>query len=149
MFSFARAAWKSALRDRHRIADYQGQLKPRGNISSMWVDGWCLCRLSNLGTPEQVADYLLQAQIARPGSGKVAQLIACSNYIDANGISYYRIEYQVRKDGVGAWQRHNLAVLSARNDVLYTFNAQCRESKWSELGTMYAKAADSFQLRVS
>lgn len=96
-----------------------------------------------------MADFLLQAQIARPGSGKVAQLIACSSYIDANGIAYYRIEYQVRKEGVGAWQRHNLAVLCASDGVLYTFNAQCRESKWSELGTIYAKAAESFQLRVS
>lgn len=96
-----------------------------------------------------MSEFLLQAQLAPPGSGKVAQLIECGKHLDENGTTYYRLEYQVRKVGVDAWQRHNLAVLCARDGILYTFNAQCRESKWSQLGSMFAVAADSFQLRNS
>ena len=67
--------------------------------------------------------------------------------MDANGVEYYSLEYQVRKEGADAWQRHNLAVLTARDGVLYTFNAQCREARWRDLGPSYTQAAGSFRLR--
>eukprot|EP00892_Ulva_mutabilis_P007827 jgi/Ulvmu1/5416/UM022_0211.1 len=104
--------------------------------------------LKDLGTPEQVANFLLQVQLARPGSGKVAQLLACGSYVDANRAEYYRLEYQVRQEGADSWQRHNLAILCAKDGILYTFNAQCRESRWHNLGPLYAQAADSFRLRA-
>lgn len=105
-----------------------------------------VCRLQELGSPESVADFLLQTQLAPPGGGKVAQLLSASSHTDTRGVIYYSIEYQVRKEGTEGWQRHNLAVLSAQQGVLYTFNAQCAEARWASLGPQFQRSAASFTL---
>jgi hypothetical protein len=103
-------------------------------------------RLQELGSPESVANFLLQSQLAPPGGGKVAKLLSASSYTDTRGVIYYSIEYQVRLESKEGWQRHNLAVLAAQNGVLYTFNAQCSESRWGALSSQYKRSAASFAL---
>lgn len=107
-----------------------------------------MCRLRELGSPDSVAEFLLQTQLAPPGAGKVAQLLSASSHTDARGVVYYSIEYQVRKEGTEGWQRHNLAVLAAQQGVLYTFNAQCAEARWSTLGPQFKRSAASFTLQA-
>lgn len=97
-----------------------------------------------------MAQFLLNNQLAPPGRGKIANLISCSTYTDAQGVVYYSLEYQVRKEGAEGWQRHNLAVLAAQQGVLYTFNAQCDEARWaSERGPLFRRSAASFSLKAA
>jgi PsbP len=104
-----------------------------------------VCRLSDLGTPEQVADFLFKSYLAPPGSGIAFELQQASSRSAAKGLQYYELEYKVRKEQAG-WRRHNLSVLCARNGILYTLNAQCRADRWDQYAQLYRKAADSFVL---
>ena len=106
------------------------------------------CRLEDLGTPESVARELFEKQLARPGSGFVAELISASSRTDSKGLTYYELEYRVRRESDGGvkWRRRNLSILCARAGVLYTFNAQCRAERWENYADAYRRAADSFVL---
>ena len=105
------------------------------------------CRLENLGSPQQVAEFLLDKRIARPGSGYVAELISAASRDDSSGQRYYELEYQVKKEGSAGWRRHNISVLCAREGVLYTLNAQSSADKWERYASQFRLAADSFALR--
>jgi hypothetical protein len=105
------------------------------------------CRLDNLGTPETVATFLLGSRLAPLGSGKVAELLAAGRRKDSKGSVYYELEYQIRKEGAGEWKRHNIAVLCAQDDVLYTFNSQCSAAAWEQYAAVLRVAANSFVLR--
>lgn len=105
------------------------------------------CRLENLGSPEQVAEFLLDKRIARPGSGYAAELLRATSRDDSRGQKYYELEYQVKREGASGWRRHNISVLCAKEGVLYTLNAQSSADKWELYASQYRLAADSFALR--
>ena len=66
--------------------------------------------LASLGSPASVAMRLLSGVIARPGSGKTAELLSVGERRDASGLPLYDLEFTVRSSEP-AWERHNLAVL--------------------------------------
>ncbi|KAK3234006.1 Thylakoid-anchored PsbP-like protein [Cymbomonas tetramitiformis] len=105
--------------------------------------------MDQLGTPEEAGTTLLSTTIAPPGSGKEANLIeARSRTMD--GYLYYILEYTVASR---AWARHNFAVFVARDDTLYTFNAQasqacCFKIKGRSLLTSASEECNSENLRA-
>jgi PsbP len=103
-------------------------------------------RLSDFGTPQEVAQFLLDKQIAPPGRGVAAELIIASSRQDSTGHLYYEVEYRVTRHEAVGWQRHNIAVLCASDDVLYTFNAQCGEARWPDRQVLLRTAARSFEI---
>jgi hypothetical protein len=103
----------------------------------------CFFRLTDLGTPEKVASFLIDTRLAPQGSGIVANLIGVSSRQGASG-PYYQMEYKVRKEGI--FKRHVLAVLAAREGLLYTCVAQCSEDKWEEVGHALVQSVESFML---
>lgn len=58
-------------------------------------------------------------------------------------VRYYTFEFTVSSP---AFSRHNVAVLAARSDFLYTFNAQCPATRWDADGAALRAAAASFRL---
>jgi PsbP len=103
-------------------------------------------RLSDFGTPQEVAQFLLDKQIAPPGRGVAAELVTASSRQDSKGHLYYEVEYLVTRNGTEGWQRHNIAVLCAFDDVLYTLNAQCGEKRWADRQVLLRSAARSFEI---
>ena len=93
-----------------------------------------------------MATFLLDTQIAGPGSGKVAELLSAISRTDSAGTVYYEFEYQVQKEKDNGWRRHNIAVICARDGVLYTFNAQSSASRWNGYSAEFKRAAESFVL---
>lgn len=101
-------------------------------------------RIENLGSPETAAQKLLDATIAPPGGDKKAELLNSSSRVTELGDLLYSLEFTVEK--VGAWKRHNVAVIGAQDNILYTFNAQCAEARWDQYWEKYIPAAESFKL---
>lgn len=104
-------------------------------------------RVSDLGDPPAASEKFLGTTIAPKGSDKVAELVDSGSRTTAHGDLVYWFEFTVEKvSGEKRWKRHNLAIVGAKNDVLYTFNAQCSESRWPSLQGQYKTAADSFDM---
>lgn len=62
---------------------------------------------------------------------------------------YYTFEFTVEKRpprGGAGFNRHNVSVLAARDDVLLSLNAQCPEAAWPRDGPRLTAAAASFRL---
>ena len=62
-------------------------------------------------------------------------------------MTYYSLEYTVRREGAGGFFRHNQSVFAARRGVLYTLNVQCSEEQWPALSERLAALGPSFHLR--
>jgi PsbP len=60
-------------------------------------------------------------------------------------VIYYQLEFKVSGPN---FSRHNVAVLVARRDTLFTFNAQCPDDRWEADGAALRAAADSFSLLI-
>lgn len=100
--------------------------------------------LERFGSPAAVAGRLLSSTIAPPGSGKTADLVAASGRRapGGGGPLYYTVEYSVRGPG---FERHNVAVYAAANDLLYSLSAQAAESAYTAgLAADFRAIADSF-----
>ncbi len=63
-----------------------------------------------------------------------------------SGQLYYVMEFTVESP---TFQRHNLAVYGARNDLLYTLNCQCPEQRWAAEEAAFRCAASTFQILSS
>ncbi|GLI62450.1 hypothetical protein VaNZ11_005080 [Volvox africanus] len=113
--------------------------------------------LQSLGDPQSAGKRFL-ATLAPEGSGLQAQLLGASGRTTTTSAVtalrrsptghqspeygdqlYYTLEYTVRGP---RFYRHNVSVYAIRNDLLYTFNAQCPEGRWQEdAGVLLASAA--------
>ncbi|EFJ42626.1 hypothetical protein VOLCADRAFT_97286 [Volvox carteri f. nagariensis] len=117
--------------------------------------------LGSLGDPRVAGERFL-ATLAPEGSGLQATLLdATARIITAavptspsaqytqrdqqqqEQLSYYTLEYTVRGP---RFFRHNVSVYTSRNDLLYTFNAQCPEARWTEDAVPLLASAASFKL---
>ncbi|KXZ54314.1 hypothetical protein GPECTOR_5g399 [Gonium pectorale] len=109
--------------------------------------------LQSLGDPRAAGERLL-ASLAPEGSGLEAILLkAEARFGEAPSSSrgvisgapqlYYTLEYTVRGP---RFHRHNVSVYTSRSDLLYTFNAQCPEPRWSTDGAALVASAESFRL---
>ena len=101
-------------------------------------------RIQGLGDPSTAAQTFLDSTIAPPGSDKKAMLIESGSRTTRNGDIVYWFEFTVEKPS--AWKRHNVAVIGSRDNALFTFNAQCSESRWESLRNKYHDAAYSFNM---
>ena len=101
--------------------------------------------LKGLGDPKTAAQSFLDSTIAPPGGDKHATLLDAGSRLTSNGDPVYWFEFTVTSAAKG-WKRHNVAVIGSRDDALYTFNAQCSESKWDGLKEQYYTAAESFNM---
>lgn len=102
-------------------------------------------RLEKLGTPEEAATHFLETTVAPPSSNRVARLIDAKSRHDADGQLYYAMEFTVELPG--KFSRRNVAVYGSRNGLLYSLNAQSRESAWNaQRAEQYYKAVDSFRI---
>ena len=104
--------------------------------------------LQKMGSPEAAAERFLDS-VAPPNSDRVGTLISATSRRDPrDGELYYVMEFTVEK--VGVWKRHNVAVYGARNGLIYTFNAQASEERYTpELAAAFAKSAASFRMTSS
>ncbi|KAJ9516155.1 hypothetical protein QJQ45_024587 [Haematococcus lacustris] len=133
--------------------------------------------LSAMGSPEKVATQFL-ATIAPEGSAKEAHLLSASSRAGPDGNPYYRqgqglgleargfqgqgpgarvqgiclrftcscMEYTVKGPN---FARHNLSVITSKNDRLFTFNAQAPITLWEQDAEGLRAAARSFALTSS
>lgn len=103
--------------------------------------------ITGLGDPSAAAQSFLDSTIAPPGSDKNALLLNSGSRKTKNGDIVYWFEFTVEKTtGSSRWKRHNVAVIGSRDNALYTFNAQCSESRWEALKAKYLDAANSFNM---
>ena len=100
--------------------------------------------IQGLGDPSTAAQSFLDSTIAPPGGDKKAVLIQAGSRTTQDGDLVYWFEFTVEKPTV--WKRHNVAVIGSRDNSLYTFNAQCNESRWDVLREEYNTAAASFNM---
>ncbi|GLC42035.1 Thylakoid-anchored PsbP-like protein [Pleodorina starrii] len=114
--------------------------------------------LQSLGDPRVAGERFL-ATLAPEGSGLQAALLRTAGRTTrAAGAGsrpmgqpededeqqlYYTLEYTVRGP---RFFRHNVSVYTARNDLLYTFNAQCPEARWEDDALALQASAASFKL---
>ncbi|KAG2437352.1 hypothetical protein HXX76_006007 [Chlamydomonas incerta] len=97
--------------------------------------------LDSLGGPRDAAERFL-ASLAPPSSGLEARLFSAEGRTDGSQL-YYTLEYTVRGP---RFFRHNVSVYTARSNQLYTFNAQCPETRWQEDAAALLASAASFRL---
>jgi hypothetical protein len=136
---------------KRRIAKYDpsaGFGPPKGNgednISVVCAPIMPGFSVVGLGAPESAAQSFLDNTIAPSGSDKSAKLLNAGSRVTPYGDTVYWFEFTVEK--ASAWKRHNIAVIGSRDNALYTFNAQCNESRWDSLRNSYNVAAQSFQM---
>ncbi|GIL59151.1 hypothetical protein Vafri_14071 [Volvox africanus] len=118
--------------------------------------------LQSLGDPQSAGERFL-ATLAPEGSGLQAHLLSATGRttISPSAVAavrrsprgyqspecgdqlYYTLEYTVRGP---RFFRHNVSVYTTRNDLLYTFNAQCPEGRWQEDAGVLLASAASFKL---
>lgn len=108
--------------------------------------------LVKMGTPEEAARRFLSS-IAPEGSDKTATLLAAYARKDPRdeGEMYYTMEFIVESTAPRRpFRRHNVAVYGARNNLIYTFNAQAGEERYTEeVAAQYRRAASSFRMTNS
>ncbi|XP_039129707.1 psbP domain-containing protein 7, chloroplastic [Dioscorea cayenensis subsp. rotundata] len=101
--------------------------------------------IESFGGPQEVGEAVLR-RIAgsRRGQDVKATLVGAKLREDpVNNVKYYILEFQVEST---AFQRHNVAVCTARAGKLFTLNAQAPESDWSLVRAKLYQIADSFSL---
>ena len=106
-----------------------------------------LFRLASMGTPQDVAQRLLDNVVARPGSGKTAVLLGATEEVrEAGGLPFYALEFIVRSE-TPAWERHNLSVLYGdAKGRLFTLTAQVPERDWAQTGPLLRQCVASFRV---
>lgn len=115
------------------------------NVSIVVAPIYAGFALSQLGSPAEAAERLLLPTVAPPGSGRQAALLAAASRTDASGQLYYELEFGVMSERFAP--RHNLTVYTARDNVLYTWTAQCPAAQWDKAdGPRLRAAAASFRL---
>ncbi|KAF8072575.1 poc1a [Scenedesmus sp. PABB004] len=114
------------------------------NVSVIVAPIYAGFELQSLGPPAGAAQAFLDTIAAPPRGDKAAALLAAAQRRDASGVLYYTFEFTIAK--AGAFDRHNVAVLASRGDLLYTLTAQCPASRWAADGPALRAAAESFAL---
>jgi hypothetical protein len=113
-------------------------------------------RLDRFGDAESQATWLLANVLARPGSGKTAQLIDAYTRTGSTGSTgstasgsgstkYYTFEYTIQTE---TWYRHNVAVFAEFGGKLFTLVAQVPETQWKEREADFRNIAESFKVFV-
>lgn len=100
--------------------------------------------LKDLGTPSEVGYKLLKSAIAPPNSERKAELIS-AQLGEAEGKSYYKLEYQVKLPNYDQ-ERHNLASVTVSRGKLFTLNVSVPQRRWEKLHQMYDVVASSFRV---
>ena len=107
-------------------------------------------RLDRFGDAQNQAEWLLANVLARPGSGKEAELLGAYTRKSPNGggggPSYYTFEYTIRSDK--GWFRHNVAVFAEFGGRLYTMVAQVPQTGWAAREADFKKIAESFRVFI-
>lgn len=98
--------------------------------------------LESLGTPSEVGYKLSKTAIAPPESGRVAELVNAEAR-EANGKTYYLLEYEVQLPGQ---RRHNLASVAVSRGKLFTFNVSTPERRWAKAGDLLSRVVRSFSV---
>jgi hypothetical protein len=62
---------------------------------------------------------------------------------DDSGVLYYQFEFTVSSS---SFSRHNVSVLAARDNRLYTLNCQCPQAEWEKESAQLLATAASFRL---
>ena len=102
--------------------------------------------MDRFGDARSQAEWLLANVLARPGSGKEAELFGAYTRKSPNGgVSYYTFEYTIRTD---KWYRHNVAVFAEFGGRLYTMVAQVPQSGWASREADFRNIAESFRVFV-
>lgn len=107
-----------------------------------------------LGEPQAAAERLLSTAIAPPGSGRTTELLSAGESLRPaprkSGVANpeaglcYDLEYILtRQDGRRV---HNLALIMARGDDLFTLTVLAPESEWASKEDKLRRVAQSFRL---
>lgn len=102
-------------------------------------------RLERFGDARAQAEWLLANVLARPGSGKTAELYDAYTRVSSGRVSYYTFEYTIKTD---SWFRHNVAVFAEFGGRLYTMVAQVPQSGWAAREGDFRRIAESFRVFV-
>ena len=102
-------------------------------------------RLDRFGDARNQAEWLLANVLARPGTGKTAELYDAYTRAAGSGTKYYTFEYTIRTD---TWYRHNVAVFAEFGGRLYTLVAQVPETQWKTREADFKTIAESFRVFV-
>lgn len=98
-----------------------------GYSFTITVDPVRINRLSHFGTPEEVADKLVQAELHREGvvDFQLADAPTLSHGTDC-AAEYYQISYVSRRDG-NRGERRFVAKLYIYRNMVYALTMQCNE----------------------
>jgi hypothetical protein len=106
-------------------------------------------RLDRFGDARNQAEWLLANVLARPGTGKTAELYDAYTTAGPSGggkgVKYYTFEYTIRTE---SWYRHNVAVFAEFGGRLYTLVAQVPETRWKTREADFGNIARSFRVFV-
>jgi hypothetical protein len=99
------------------------------------------------GTPEEGAQRLVQATIAKAGLREVTLLSASERPSASSGKPLYQFEYRVDYVGLeGKLPTYTVCVVGAARDTLYTFASRVPAAVWEQRKDDLREAAASFAL---
>ena len=99
-----------------------------------------------LGPPEEGAERLIQATIAKPGVREVTLLGAFARTSAKSGQPLYQFEYKVEYPGLGKAPTFTVCVVGAARDTLFTFASRVPAAAWDLRRDALREAASSFVL---
>jgi hypothetical protein len=102
--------------------------------------------LRALGPPEEAAERLVQAQIAKPGVREVSLLSAGERPSAKSGKVLYQFEYRVTYPSLGKEPTYTICVVGAVGDEIITFASRVPSAVWSVRQDALREAASSFVL---
>eukprot|EP00240_Pyramimonas_obovata_P013437 CAMPEP_0118922534 /NCGR_PEP_ID=MMETSP1169-20130426/1436_1 /TAXON_ID=36882 /ORGANISM="Pyramimonas obovata, Strain CCMP722" /LENGTH=231 /DNA_ID=CAMNT_0006863425 /DNA_START=60 /DNA_END=755 /DNA_ORIENTATION=+ len=95
-------------------------------------------KLSDIGSPEKVAQALLDNVLATPAQGP--KLVSASSR-EVEGNTYYTFEYTAQGR---SYTRHAVASVSIRDGKFYTLTAGANERRWKKMEKKIGTVAKSF-----
>jgi photosystem II oxygen-evolving enhancer protein 2 len=99
--------------------------------------------LTELGTPTDVGYRLLKQLNANPNDNRETDLISAQSR-EANGKTYYTLEYQVKLPD--NQERHNIASVVTSRNKLFTLNFSTTQKRWDRVKHLFETAANSFSV---
>lgn len=104
------------------------------------VDPLRISKLSDFGTPEQVAAKVVTAEVNRDG---VFEVKLMEDPLSASDASYYQLNY--RSSGKRGVKRY-VAKFYVENQMLYALTAQCKEENYESAKADIFAAVESFRV---
>lgn len=149
---FYPSRWDQARVPQEITIAFQERGHPSENVSLVISEAQLERQLSDLGSPSEVGQTLIQQMIAPLGSARQAELLSAQSQ-PIEDKNYYLLEIRVQLpassnsflDG-SAIERHNLASIAVDQGRIFTFNLSVSEERWLRDQELFQSVVNSFRI---